>query len=372
MRYRNVTGSLRRHGSTLTMTSVCYWVLLSAAAISQECEVDLGPIQTVIPAGKWGLNAFPDGAITVLSSRSPVSFLMSVGYRTSVSPDLQGSSTVLLRGTSFEKATPIATVMRADNTNPKEQLAYLSAVIPLAAQEAMLGIIYQERSTGGQNAVGTHRFYATTGVALSKDKGATFERLGDIIVGRPEDPASRATAQGSGGGSVCIEPEGRYLYMYYTDFSRLNPANGEQRSVITCMARSLVEEEGRPGSWTKWFNGSFSEPGLGGKDTEIANCFGAAVVYVPEAKRFFMFGIRDGLCLFVSEDGIRWGKRIGLTDDEDVRVPGNEERPMASSPQLVIAQASPTHIKGYLFHSYSPNARVPSYLVKRKITLSLP
>jgi len=41
-----------------------------------------------------------------------------------------------------------------------------------------------------------------------------------------------------------------------------------QEEAILCMAMS-ADPEGRPGTWKKWFEGGFTEPGLGGRATPL-------------------------------------------------------------------------------------------------------
>jgi hypothetical protein len=336
---------------------------LYCEATARELVARLGERQTVIPDGKFGFHYFPDEPVGVIG-RSPLRFLMVVGNKT-----------VLMEGESFEAAKPVKDVL-APSTDPKAfdgQYAGISSVLLDSTGRELLGFYHAEKSAGGTNREGVHRFYASVGLATSADGGKTFVKVGPVLTGRPEDPAWKGTAQGNADVSVCRDHSGKWLYAYYTEHSRRNPATGKSRSVITCMARCRVEDRGQPGTWKKYFEGSFSEPGLGGKDTEVANCWAPQVTYVPELKKYLMVGSRGGVHLLASDDGIAWQHQGVLFVMDDVPLVDHE---IALHPGLHIEKASPSKIEGHLFYAYSPKfghpqPSSPHYFVKQPVTISL-
>ena len=67
--------------------------------------------------------------------------------------------------------------------------------------------------------------------------------------------------QGSEGDQHVIKV-GSYFYMYFV---------AAWDSFKIHLARSLVTDGGRPGTWWKYYNGSFSQPGLGGESSALAS-----------------------------------------------------------------------------------------------------
>jgi len=89
----------------------------------------------------------------------------------------------------------------------------------------------------------------------------------------------------SGTGAHFFAQNGEWLYIYYTDMwaeSGLYDVNGTalHRSGA-CVARSNVRDGGKPGTWLKWYNGSFSEPGVDGRCNPMPNTSGTATSWVP-------------------------------------------------------------------------------------------
>jgi hypothetical protein len=96
--------------------------------------------------------------------------------------------------------------------------------------------------------------------AESYDGGRTF-----IKVDYPNNqvitaPANWTEADQDDEGDHYVVRAGDYLYMYFL----------ASRDYRVHLARSHVADGGRPGTWWKYFNGAFSEPGLGGESTAIS------------------------------------------------------------------------------------------------------
>jgi hypothetical protein len=337
-------------------------VLVASVGLSAaELTATVGKQTVVMPAGQHGFNYFPDEPISVIS-RSPLRFLMVVGNRT-----------MLMEGPSFEKARPVKAVLEPSNSPGAydEHYAGISSVFIDKGRKEVLGFFHAEKPTGGKNKEGTSRFYATIGLAVSTDGGRSFKKIGPILTGRPEDPEWKGTAQGNADVSVCLDHTGQWLYAYYTEHSRRDPATGKARSVITCMARSKVTDGGRPGTWKKYYKGSFEEPGLGGKDSEVANCWAPHVTYIPAMKKYVMMGNRGCVGFYTSDDGIKWGNPTVLFKMDDVPIIDKE---IAIHPSLFIERANPEEATGFLFYAYSPKyghkkPGSPHYFVKRSIRL---
>jgi hypothetical protein len=104
------------------------------------------------------------------------------------------------------------------------------------------------------------------GAALSRDNGATWDDLGILIEGAPEtlnyDTHNFYFAGGNGDFSVILDRQGEYFYFlmgtYYRDVAQQGVA----------LARMRFADRANPvGTVSKWHNGAWQEPGLGGRVT---------------------------------------------------------------------------------------------------------
>lgn len=69
-------------------------------------------------------------------------------------------------------------------------------------------------------------------------------------------------------GAAKVIKVGAYYYIFFLAKGDSNtPTTGEMFQ--THVARSAVSSGGLPGTWFKYFNGSFSQPGLGGKSSQV-------------------------------------------------------------------------------------------------------
>lgn len=331
--------------------------------VHSEVKVALGKQTVVMPEGRHGFRYFPDQSISVLN-RTPLRFLM-----------VSGDRTFLLEGPSFETARPFSVALKPSGIAGSFDCSYagIGGAVFNPATKEILGFYHGEKPTGGKNKEGTTRFYASIGLAVSTNGGRSFRKIGPVITGRPEDLKYKGTAQGVGDASVCIDHTGQWLHIYYTEHSRRNPATGKGRSVITCMARANVKEGGRPGSWKKFYNGSFSEPGLGGKDSEVANCWAPHVQYIHTMKKYIMIGSRGCVGFYVSDDGVKWTDPTILFKMDDYPILNKE---IAVHPTLFIEKATNREAVGHVLYGYSPKYGHTApynshFLAKRPIRIEL-
>lgn len=139
--------------------------------------------------------------------------------------------------------------------------------------------------TGGQ----TH---ASTAFTESFDGGRTWQKpnypYNQIITADIQFNGHPASDDTSGGRVIKIND---YFYMFYQSTGKYNPdgtPDYSQSDYLTHVARSPVSVQGKPGTWYKYFNGSFSEPGLGGRSTPIntLNSYGNFVSYNSYLNRY--------------------------------------------------------------------------------------
>jgi hypothetical protein len=102
----------------------------------------------------------------------------------------------------------------------------------------------------------THKSMA---FAESFDGGRTWQKTG-----YPDNQVITPDAQYAGNplldraGDAKIIQQGDYFYMIYI--------GGDYK---TYLARSLVTDEGKPGTWFKYYHGAYTQPGIGGHQTPI-------------------------------------------------------------------------------------------------------
>jgi uncharacterized protein (TIGR03437 family) len=108
------------------------------------------------------------------------------------------------------------------------------------------------------------------GALRSSDNGATFEDLGIILEATPGTDctltaADFAFAGGNGDFSIMVDRSQTYIYILYTNYA-VGPASGQG----ICVARMAYGDRDNPaGKVTKFYNGTWGSPGLGGSVTPI-------------------------------------------------------------------------------------------------------
>lgn len=105
------------------------------------------------------------------------------------------------------------------------------------------------------------------GALVSFDGGRTFQDLGLILTAgdRPDCSAQNGFfASGHGDFSVILDQEQTYFYFLFGNYG------GEAASQGVALARVAFEDRRNPGGTVrKYFNGSWDEPGLGGRVTPV-------------------------------------------------------------------------------------------------------
>jgi hypothetical protein len=114
--------------------------------------------------------------------------------------------------------------------------------------------------------------YCSVGLAESDDGGSTWTKKGQIIKSaKPKEWSdwSGQSVRGVGSPAGIIDPSSTYVHLYYVGFSGL--AGGTAQ---ICMARAALSKgPPLPGNWEKFYNGAFTEAGLGGKETSVVDSY---------------------------------------------------------------------------------------------------
>lgn len=153
--------------------------------------------------------------------------------------------------------------------------------------------------------------YKSIGVAYSSDKGLTWGTPELIMKYADNKPVSPQWS-GLGDGCVIYNHLNNKYYCYYT------PASG---TTAISMATS-ADPDGDAGSWEKWYNGAFTQPGIGGLQTPVAglsNSPGAnpSVHWNTYLNKFIMVwhGWNGKLYISASDDGEVWDDAQLLLDE---------------------------------------------------------
>ena len=106
-------------------------------------------------------------------------------------------------------------------------------------------------------------------MARSTDNGHSWIRNGQVLSSADPMPTSNLKTTSILG---IVEPgaiiANGFIYAYYAYFPNPNAADSGKPTIQ--VARAPLSGDGAPGTWTKYFNGSFdSEPGLGGRGSQV-------------------------------------------------------------------------------------------------------
>jgi hypothetical protein len=179
------------------------------------------------------------------------------------------------------------------------------------------------------------------------------------------------------------------LLAYYVEHSRT-----DGRGVQICLARSRLDDRGRPGTWRKYHEGRFESPGLGGPDTPVvsARAQGADAIfpqigYVAGLDRYVMaYNVNayrelagtsrpetSGLYFSTSGDGIHWSRPTRLLAIVSVPV---VDREIGCHPTLVVTRAGEHSAEGRLYYAYSTRwghepPRKSHHLVMQRVQFSV-
>lgn len=350
-----------------------------------EISVKTGRNRVLIPPGMHGLKYFPDQPICILKEK-PLTF------------SLVANGTYVMQGKSFETAVPVGQVLKPGPAGSHDNnYAGIGGIYNDKARNRVIGFYHAEdkEGMGTIEANGVQGFYATIGAAEASTQDQVFRKLGPAIsADKPKlargwetegGPKESWLAQGVGDPTVCVDASGKFLLCYYVEWS-----NRQRRGVQICVARCPIETAGLPGSWQKYYEGAFSEPGLGGHDTAVlsagptADAYTPQVQYVKEWERYVMvFGIvvgseinarpmkpvQSGLYVTTSKDGIHWTKPVQIERVFSL-VLNNQECKI--HPTLVISRATKDKLTGQLLYGYTPRwPETPHHLGSCTIVLEL-
>jgi hypothetical protein len=352
--------------------------------LTDGTRVLLGEQQVLLNDQDLGLRSMPAAGIAVIENRpGRIRFLLGAGNKT-----------YLLEGVDLKHLNALPRLV----LGPGEPGTFDNAaadVFAVVQAGSKFYAFYQASDSEGLPAAtftGYSGFYLSIGLAESDDNGYTWVKRGQIIkCAKPKEWAANPQqgGRGIGWGGGLADASGKHFYIYYTDLSTSRAPAG-QINVARC---SLEDGPPLSGNWKKYYNGAFTEPGIGGQETPILDVYsndhsgawyGRPTYSQFMGKYLMVFAVNQprewqagspprisGIYLSVSDDLIKWSEQFKLISGYTQRVLG---KPIVLGPTMVFEQGD--KVSAWLTYGYSPrystetlsNLGTPIYLVGRKIS----
>ncbi|WP_405860942.1 RICIN domain-containing protein [Streptomyces sp. NBC_00090] len=131
--------------------------------------------------------------------------------------------------------------------------------------------------------------------AVSKDQGRTWS-IKDHVITSPYSTTRGDTAAfpqqtydyGDGDQRLFVDTASGYFYAFYG--SRIVNKGGGWGAFYSHVARAPIAGKMAPASWQKWYNGGWSQPGKGGKESNMVPVGASSTTgYTPPAKEYSPF-----------------------------------------------------------------------------------
>ena len=347
---------------SLTLPVTCVAETSGGGAVQDTIEVQLGPRKTLLEHGRLGLAYFPDGAVSILQGTPDAAFRMIVPA---------GIRSYLVEGERLDALTK-STMILAPGRPGEFDNGYAGICSVYRHRDGKLYAFYHAEDQEDMPPIpgGVFGFFCSIGMAVSDDGGQSWRKLGQAITSAkpkswtafPEQPD-----RGAGEVGVVVSRDGKHLFAYYTEHSRM-----ENRGVQICLARADISAEPPiPGTWKKYRDGRFSQPGIGGLDTPVisaaatdnADAAFPQVSYSEYLGKYVMvLNINvwreyiesgrelslSGIYVAYSDDAVEWSKPEMLVKDYAVSRTGK-----SVSWHPAIIWSDPEHRAGWLVYSHS-------------------
>ena len=257
---KNVSTARRRPWRLKTyLFATAVMTLSSVVSISAEVPAFIVGEREVIATKEQrdalGLKCFMDGNVGVLTSGDEVQLYGA-----------NGREPVRVIG---RRADPLQRVDRVSIATSNKDFQYLAGG-PLFRdpQSSRIFLFYHAEIHRGTE----KNFYSVLGLAIQTDEqGLKFKDLGPIFAANIPNANAKSAVEVCG--SPYIIRDG-YFYVYARDVMT-DGTEGRLRQSNLSVARAEVEEAVRAGiagksaQWTKYYNGAFSEPAVGGKSSPL-------------------------------------------------------------------------------------------------------
>ncbi len=135
-----------------------------------------------------------------------------------------------------------------------------------------------------------------THLATSADKGATWQYEGPLLTGDPAVPPFAGSGSywdgGDGDFYLYVDERGGYYYLFTTFYLWPKPGINAPYFMRHRVARCRISDKMASGKWRRFYNGGWTEPGIGGKSSYVdAHC----VIYSIWLKKYVSFNFGTGM-----------------------------------------------------------------------------
>lgn len=355
---------------------------IPAIVLTNGIRVSVGKQEVLLNDNDLGLRSMPMSGIAVIENR-PFRVRLLLGA---------GNKTYLLEGVDLRHLNALPRLV----LGPGEPGTFDNAAADVFAvvKSGSISYAFYQASDGeglpAATLTGYSGFYLSIGLAESDDNGYTWVKKGQIIkCEKPKEWAAtpQQGVRGIGQPGGLADTSEKHFYIYYTD---LSTSRAGQINVARC---SLDDGPPLPGNWKKYYNGAFTEPGIGGRETPIidvyssghsAAWYGRPAYSKSMGKYVMVFSVNQaqewegglpprtsGIYLTVSDDLIKWSEEFKLISGYTQRVLG---KPIVTCPTISFDEDDKA--SGWLIYGYSPkysvetldNLGTPIYMVGRRIT----
>lgn len=205
-------------------------------------------------------------------------------------------------------------------------------------------------------------FYSSLGLAMSTDEGVTWTDLGIVIrANKPYEP--HAPGYDIGDGNLVVDPTNTYFYLYFPD--RIERGSTDTfMSVARVPLADLLDAayaQAPAPSFTKYYNGSWSQAGIGGRSSSIlplpypTYAGSPSVGFNSYLNRYVaVFDDTQNISYAESPDGIHWADPVLIKATDPTQA--SADYAVIVSPKGDSTQLGREY---YIYYTDSPNPANP-------------